>query len=435
VDLRLVSDPSYLLTYDYSDLDRLPNEIEITRTRRDEHISFSAEKLRSLRAAEIPVEDTVATLLGRLTYERRLRPGLVGGEARLTFELEGHERIADDIGATLAAACVTAGVAASDCVARDVARAGALAEWRRGMTFANGMQAAARGALAADLYWINQDGNYENFLSHVTPSAAVEFRWPFQRTTQSGARDILEPVMQLAWTDSIGADVPNEDSKLVEFDEGNLLDLSRFPGSDVYERGWRATLGANWTRFTPNGNRYAATVGRVFRLEDLGQFTTASGLDGASSDWLLAAQVKSGALTLTNHSLFDDQLNFAKSETQLAWQSQRFRAAGSYIWVVDDPAESRTGDTNEFNFDADFQLDRHWSMNVNGRYDGNTNQATEAGVGLGYTNECVNVDFSVSRRFTSSNNLAASTDYGLSVSLNGFGRDGRANTRTCRVRG
>ncbi len=429
VDLRLVSDNSYLLAYGYSDADRLSNSAEITRTRRDEYISASVEQLRSLRSKEIPIEDTLATRLGRATYERRLFPAAIGGEVRLVFDLEGHERLADAISPALAAACVTA--SAPECTARDVLRAGALANWRRDWIFGNGMIGAVEGQLAADFYWINQDPSFASALNHVTPTAAVELRWPFTRTTATGATDLLEPVVQLAWTDTLGAAVPNEDSKLVDFDEGNLLSLSRFPGSDRYERGWRTTVGLSWTRLAPNGNEYSATVGKVFRLEDTGQFTAASGLDGGSSDWLVATQVRMQRLSLTNRSLFDDAFGFSKSETQVAWHGDRLSASGSYIWVIDDPAEGRTGDTSEFSFDAAYDVTRHWTFSVNGSYDGNTNRATKAGVGLAYQNECLNLDLSLSRRFTSSTNVAATTDFGLTVSLNGFGRDGRAYARGC----
>ncbi|MEL7115355.1 MAG: LPS assembly protein LptD [Pseudomonadota bacterium] len=436
VDLRLVSDNNYLITYDYSTADRLSNEVELTRTRRDEHMAFSIEELRSLRDGEIPIEDTLATLLGRATYERRFQPGLIGGQATLTFDLEGYERTADSIDATQAAACTTASVATTDCVARDVVRAGAVANWRKDWTMISGIQGAVEGQLAADAYWIQQDANFDEFVGHVTPTAAVEFRWPFARTTRGGGHQILEPVMQIAWTDTLGADVPNDDSKLVDFDEGNLLGLSRFPGSDQYERGWRSTVGLSWSHLAPRGTQYSATVGRVFRLEDAGQFSTASGLDGSSSDWLVASQVKTKKLTLTNRSLFDDAFSFSKSETQVAWKSDKLSASGSYVWVVDDPTEGRTGDTNELKFDADYQFARHWTASVNGRYDGKSNEATEAGFGLTYTNECVNVGFTVSRRFTTSTNLQASTDYGLTVSLNGFGdSDSGAVKRTCRYSG
>jgi LPS-assembly protein len=292
------------------------------------------------------------------------------------------------------------------------------------------MIGAFEAQLAADFYWINQDAGFASSLSHVTPTTALELRWPMSRVTGNGATDILEPVIQLAWTDTIGANVPNEDSKLVDFDEGNLLSLSRFPGSDRYERGLRTTVGLSWTRMAANGFEYSGTVGKVFRLEDLGQFTKASGLDGGSSDWLVATRIKLKRLSLTNRSLFDDSFGFSKSETQLAWQGENFSAGGRYIWVVADAAEGRSGDTSELNLDAAYTFDRHWTVSVNGRYDGNTNRATKAGMGLIYQNECLNVDFSVSRRFTSANNVAASTDYGFKVSLNGFGRDGRAYARS-----
>ena len=434
VDVGLVGDPGYLLAYGYSDTDRLSSRAQITRTRRQEYISASVQKLRSLRSKEIPVEDTLATLLGRATYERRLQPGLIGGEARFVFDLEGHERIAETITPALAAACVTAD--SPECTARDVLRAGASADWRRDWMLNNGMIASLNGNIAADFYQINQDASFASSLAHVTPSTAVQLRWPFARASGNGVTDVLEPVVQLAWTDSIGADVPNEDSKLVDFDEGNLFALSRFPGSDRYERGWRATLGLSWTRLDPRGREYALTVGKVIRAEDLGQFTAASGLDGGSSDWLIAGQLKiDGKLTLANRSLFDDTFNFAKSETQLAWTGEKLSLASSYIWVVDDPAEGRTGDTSEWNIDAAYRFNRNWTATVEGRYDVNTNQAARAGIGLEYRNECLNVDLSLSRRFTSSTNVDPTTDIGLKVSLNGFGRDGRAYARSCQVKG
>ncbi len=434
VDLGLVSDTAYLLTYGYSDADRLGSGVELTRTRRHEYISASFQKLRSLRAAEVPIEDTLATLLGRATYERRVFPEWLGGEARFVFDLEGHERIAETVSPSLAAACATAGV--TECSARDVLRGGALAEWNRDWFLPNGMIFGLRGSLATDFYWINQDPTFSSELAHVTPTAAVELSWPMARQGAGGVTDVLQPVVQLAWTDSIGANVPNDDSKLVEFDEGNLLALNRFPGSDRYERGFRATFGLNWNRFDPRGREYAVTVGRVLRARDLMQFTTASGLDGSTSDWLVATRVSlDDRLSLANRSLFDDTLNFAKSETQVSWTGQRVSAAGSYIWVVADAAEGRTFDTSEINFDAAYRLSRHWTATAEGRYDLNTNKAASAGLGLQYRNECLNVDLSLSRRFTASTSVQPTTDIGLSVSLNGFGRDGRAYARSCQVKG
>jgi LPS-assembly protein len=70
---------------------------------------------------------------------------------------------------------------------------------------------------------------------------------------------------------------------------------------------------------------------------------------------------------------------------------------------------------------------------VDWRYDFEANEPTRAGLSLIYATECVDVEFSLSRRFTTSATLPSATDIGLTVALNGFGasRDGRSYDRSC----
>ncbi|MDJ0825956.1 MAG: LPS assembly protein LptD [Rhodobacter sp.] len=438
VDLELVSDEAYLLAYDFSDKDRLSSGVEITRTTRNEYISAGFEQLRTLRAEEIPIDETLATLHGSATYERRFFPTALGGELRLVADLQGYEREADSVTPAILAACasVTPPVPAADCIARDVLRTGVALGWMRDWTFGNGLVAQVAGEAAADFYVIGQDASFQTTQSRITPAAAVELRWPLARQTGNGARQVLEPVVQIAWSESYGDTMPNEDSRLTEFDEGNLLALSRFSGKDAREEGLRATLGLAWTHYDPSGREYGLTVGRVVRAEDLGQFTAASGLDGMSSDWLVSGRVRlSDRLSLMNRSLFDDELDFTKSETRLIWAGKRFSAATSYIWVDAEPAEGRTEDVSEWNMDAAYRINRNWTGKFDWRYDVNAGSAAQAGVGLEYNNECLNIDLSLSRRFTSSTTVAPTTDVGLRVSLNGFGQDGRPYARSCHVKG
>jgi len=433
LDAELTSDTGYLLTYGYSDKDRLSTGGEITRTRRDEYISAELVKLRTLRESEVPIEDALATLQGAAIYERRLFPAGIGGEGRLRFSLSGFEREADAVTPALAAECAIAGVA---CTARDVMRAGVMAGWGRDFVLSNGMIAGIDGTLEADSYWIGQDATFASPAGRVTPTLAADLRWPLARTGAGGVTDVIEPVMQIAWSDSYGDPVPNEDSQLVEFDEGNLLALSRFPGEDVNEEGWRATLGFSWSRFAPGGNAYALSLGRVIRSEDLGQFSAASGLDGRASDWLVAGQVRlNERLSLSNRSLFDADFDFAKSETRLNWTGTDLSASTSYIWLVADAAEGRASDTSEWNMDGAYRFDRHWTGTFNWRFDVEANRAAEAGIGLEYRNECLSVDLSLKRRFTSSTVVEPTTDVGLRVTLNGFGNDGRPHRRSCATAG
>src|SRR5690606_14133886 len=136
---------------------------------------------------------------------------------------------------------------------------------------------------------------------------------------------LIEPMAQVAWSDRWGQDPPDEDSRLVEFDEGNLLSIDRFPGSDRRETGLRAVVGLNWAHLG-TGWSAGAAVGRVFRGEGDADFTQASGLAGARSDWLVAGQlVWDARLYLTGRALIGDDLSVAKAEAVLNYRQDGLR--------------------------------------------------------------------------------------------------------------
>jgi LPS-assembly protein len=239
-------------------------------------------------------------------------------------------------------------------------------------------------------------------------------------------------VAQLVWSETYGGAVPNEDSVLVEFEEANLLALTRFPGHDRSEQGLRGALGVSWTRHDPAGWSLGATVGRAFRAEAAPDFTNASGLSGLQSDWLAAVQLKlAGGLSLTSRSQFSDSFALTKSETRLGWVGPRLALGASYVWIVAEPLEGRPTRTNELTLDTGYAFTRSWTGSAGLRYDFDASRAQSAALGLAYRNECVAIDLSLSRRFTSSISVAPTTNVGLKISLNGFGRDGRDYRGTC----
>ena len=265
----------------------------------------------------------------------------------------------------------------------------------------------------------------------------MELRWPFMRAGgEGGANWVVEPVALIAWSPESAADddVPNEDSVLVEFDEGNLFSLDRYPGADAHEAGWRASLGVSVTRQAANGSSLALTLGRVVRPEDLGQFNSSSGLAGATSDWLLATQYAGAeGLTITNRVIFDDGLDLSREELRLNWRTDSYGIGSSYIWLEEDLAEAREVPTSEWTLDADWAITDSWAAQIETRYDFEAARAARAGLGLQYATECVTFDLSLSRRFTSSTSVRSTTDIDLSVVLNGFGSGNRATAarRSC----
>jgi LPS-assembly protein len=285
----VVSDPAYVQDYGLEDRDRLVSFAAVTRTRRNEYVSVRTRAFQSIRAGD--VNSQLPNLVTDATLHRRFNATPLGGAGGLKLQVHAHRR-----------------ASSANIVGRDMARATVEADWRRNWTFDNGLLAGVMTQVAADYYAIRQDSTYPGGTGRLTPTLAAELRWPLLRTDPDGVAHVIEPMVQVAQGPRSLRRVPNEDSVLVEFDEGNLFALNRFPGTDRREIGLRANVGVSYTRHDPAGWSMGATVGRVFRRADVNAFTDGTGLDGSRSDWLAAVHLNMGeGIRLANRTLIDDR--------------------------------------------------------------------------------------------------------------------------------
>lgn len=411
----MVSDTAYLLDYGISSADRLDSRIEVFRTRRNEHISARLINFRSIRAGD--ANSTLPTIVGDLTYQRRFSPNSIGGEGGFRVQSHGHYRSSDiDTDSD--------GDGISD--GRDLTRLSFTADWRRNWVLPAGILGAAFTEMNGDFYSIKQDSTFggDSFRGQI--GAGVEFRWPWVRADNNGVSHIIEPVVQLIATQRNGAVIPNEDSVLVEFDEGNIFSLNRFPGADAIEKGPRANVGVSYTRIDPAGWSMGLTFGRIYRSKDYGQFGVASGLQGTRSDWLGALRLSfANGVDVTNRLVFNDDFKITKGEMRLDLNRERYGLSSSYVRMLADASEDRSTDVSELTLDGRYQFTPNWEANLTTRYDFVADRAASAGLNLAFRNECLKLDMTLKRRFTSSSSVSATTDFGLSVDLLGFGGSGK----------
>jgi LPS-assembly protein len=420
-DLRFgveaTSDPAYLLDYGYSDKDRLASFVALERVRGRQLLQADITSYTTLRTDERNA--TLPPLVGALSWERRYAPEGIGGQLVLGAGIEGFVRT----GATTGPG------------GRDVARLGAEAGWQRDWIGPWGVLAKVEGQLALDAYAITDDPGQPDDVLRAIPAGAVTLRWPWVRAGVGGAVHVIEPVVSLGWSDAFGGTPPNEDSRLIEFDEANLHALTRFPGADRAETGTRAGISLGWTRIGPTGTQAALSVGQVIRMTPERGFSDASGLSGTASDWLVTGRLDlPTGFSLDGRTLLDPTAGFGKSEARVNWSGTRIDLAAAYVWLPEDAAEDRPAPISEWTVDAAYRIGTRWTVRADGRYDVAADQPARAGIGIGWQNECVTVDLSVSRRYTFSTTVEPATDFGLSVNLNGFsaGRSTSIPATACR---
>lgn len=415
-DLKLnyASDRSFLGQFGYSDADRLLSYASINRVRRRDFIDLRVEAYQTLREDE--QQSGIPVMLPKLDYRR--------------IWTEGTSVFGVDAGVL--------GVVRE--VGRDVARVDLGADWHGDLTLGNGMLFAGIADLEGVVYQVEDDAEFSNDAhARLTPLVGAELRWPFARTT-AGATHVVSPIVQVVYSDAIGdEDVPNEDSVSPELDETNLFALNRFPGIDRRESGLRVNMGLNYTRIDPDGWKIGATLGRVLRTEPNKVFAEGSGLRGYSSDFVAAASVElPSGFFVTGRSLFDSQLEFKRAEMEMDYESRRFDINASYTFLAgdsDDPVLGNVTEQQEFAIDSRYRVHPNWDLRGEWRYDLADGRSIYAGGGVTFGNECLEAMLTVSRSFTSVNDVPEDTTVSLQVNLAGLSSDGTSGDwpeRSCR---
>jgi LPS-assembly protein len=192
------------------------------------------------------------------------------------------------------------------------------------------------------------------------------------------------------------------------------------------EEGARLAAGLSWTRA---GAGYAATLalGRVVRAEAL-DVPESSGLAGRASDTLIAGRLElPRGLAVNARTLLSgpvEGLGVGKTEARLDWSGEALQVGAAYLFLPADPEEEREDTAAEWAVDGTVQATERWRLGFDARYDVARDQPARAGLSAGWRNECVEVDVSVARRYTSTEDVEPSTSFGLSVNLIGFSARG-----------
>ncbi len=233
---------------------------------------------------------------------------------------------------------------------------------------------------------------------------------------EGGGSLTLEPVVRFVLSPNGGnpEKIPNEDSLVPEFSDGNLFVNNRFSGYDRIEHGPRASYGmramASYRRLYFDG-----LLGQHYRMQEDRNFPFSNDLNDHFSDYVGKAGVQWKGLYLAYRFRLDkENLNARRREVDMSYSGQRLQMSAAYLSLKNDPI---LASREEFSAVTNVAVNKNWLLGVNFRKDLEIDQITNVGGQLLYKNECVGISYIVSREFTRDREIKPSTKYLITVSL------------------
>ena len=395
-DAELTSDATYLKRYDISQLDRLMSDLFFVGMQGRSRFSLAGYFFQGLRATDDNHTFPVALPLVEYTYIPEHK--WAGG--RFRFDVDG--------------------VALSRDTGTNDQRFTAEARWRLPVVTGNGQlwtfQLDGRG----DVYHTDTPvplPSSGHFVERGLPYAALDWRWPFIATGNTGRSIVVEPIVQLVAQPYGGnpANIPNEDSLNVEIDDNNIFSFDQVPGYDLVESGPRANLGMRAeSRF--DSGYVEALIGQTFRLKPDSAFQSGTGLSGTRSDLVGRFSIKFPPyVDLTNRIDVDEQTgNIRRNEVYLTGTYGRSSTRISYIQLA--PTLGLPG-REEVNAQVDINFYRNWQAFAAIRRDLQAQQTLENEFGIGYEDECFGISLGYRRKYTADRDLPPSTSTVLRLKL------------------
>lgn len=415
LQVQLTSDKTYMSQYGFAAPDRLENTLNVTGQTRDRFALAEVGAYYSTRSgdinAQLPSQTVDVTLRGR-------KPVGNAAWAGLGLDAASYYRPSTSNGST----------------GRDGIRASASGDWSTRGVIGPGFVLTSRALVRAEAFRTYDDTTYASLVTRTFAGMSAGLSYPMARHSDRGVQTTLVPMAQLVFTPNVALSTPNEDSTFAELDTTNLFELDRLGGIDAVERGLRLNLGVAYQRQSQSGNQLGLSFGRVIRATADTQFSQASGLAGVTSDFVLGLRLaRRDRFAFHSRLVFDDDLSVSRNETRLSVTGRRLELGGSYLWKEADATLGSSTARSGVTADMTYGLTGNWNAVAQWQHDFVAGRSTKSKIGMIYQNECISVDFSVTRQFNSSTSATPTNSVGLTVALAGFGSqgDGPAYNRRC----
>lgn len=252
--------------------------------------------------------------------------------------------------------------------------------------------------MRTDGYHVNDvvrgDGKtYEGAAGRAVPEVSLLWRYPFARNGET-SQQVIEPVVLAAASPNGGNpdEIPNLDSRFIEFDDTNLFKANRFTGIDRIETGPRLNYGLRVSHQYYDGGRVAAVFGQSYRTHVDQAFGHDTGFDEKLSDYVGRLDVSPSANVnlMYRFRLAKEDFGPERQEVGATVGPRALSVGVNYILLKQAQTESTEfGDREEVALQASTALTRYWSLAAFTRHNLESNGGPVAvGGSAVYEDEC-----------------------------------------------
>ncbi|MEX1147439.1 MAG: LPS assembly protein LptD [Sphingomonadales bacterium] len=410
-DAGLASDDTYLRRYEISDTDTITSRAAVERFGNRSYGALTVLTFQGLR-----IEDdwgTTPHALPRFDYHYKSAPGLFGGRYRVDMNALALQRF-DGM---------------------DSRRVSVDGGWEAPFVAPSGSIYEFSVSLRGDMYHVNGSANPDEpvyagengFEYRVLPRARLSWRMPMVKHGTSTTQT-MEPIVALvAGLKGGNPDaLPNEDSRIVGFDDTNLFANNRFTGIDRWEGGSRVDYGLRYGVDT-GGIHLRALAGQSYRFTRDEDIPAGTGLDGRFSDFVTRVEVNLSPYLDVIHRMRLDSSNLAvrRNEADVVIGPPSFRVTAGYI-DLKSGADNFDGVTpltprEEVRGGATWRITNHWTLAGSHTRSLDRGEAVATRIGLIYEDECLRFGVAYDQRFTRDRDIEPGTSIIFTISLANLG--------------
>lgn len=306
-------------------------------------------------------------------------------------------------------------------VGADSQRIATIAGWKLPYITDGGQIIQLSTELRSDLYEVNDvllpnNQTFDGTTGRLVPQASMLWRYPFIRQGEV-TNLIIEPIVEFTLSPSGGNpdEIPNEDSLVPEFTDGNLFSTDRFAGLDRIETGPRVAYGLRGQAQIFTDKYIDWLIGQNYRFNDDSRFPFSNDLDSHFSDYVGKVGIAYQPFALAYRFRLDrDTFTARRNEIDSSINYYPIALAVSYVQLKNDPILA-----NKQNIGANLSinLSKDWTWNTYGSEDLELHQPTSTSTGLTYKNECTEIITLLGREYTRDRDLEPSTNFLFRISL------------------